>query len=113
MRSSAEKKEDVSSFFDQLEETAELICIYFPYPVYEISIFDESFIDNMADSLDKGLYAGTWWIQNGPEIQPLNEQRNQAKLLGVRAEQRGPGEQNFLGRAPSWHWPPRRRAPPL
>lgn len=63
VRSSAEKKEDVSSFFDQLEETAELICIYFPYPVYEISIFDESFIDNMADSLDKGLYAGTWWIQ--------------------------------------------------
>lgn len=50
--------------------------------------------------------AGTWWIRNGPEIQPLNEQRDQAKLLGVQAKQRCPGEQNFLGRAPPWHWPP-------
>ena len=30
--------------------------------------------------------AGTWWIRNGPEIQPLNEQRDQAKLLGISLE---------------------------
>ena len=50
--------------------------------------------------------AGTWWIRNGPEIQPLNEQRDQAKLLGVQAKPRCPGEQNFLGRATPGRAPP-------
>lgn len=86
---------------------------------YKAEIYDQNIRLNIARMVRANCamdgheckLAGTQQIQNGPEIQPQNEQRSQAKLLGVQTKHYCLGEQNFLGRAAPW--PPPQRALPL
>ncbi|MBQ8053359.1 MAG: hypothetical protein IJ198_06125 [Lachnospiraceae bacterium] len=65
IRSEERTQEGVKNAYEKVEKDGIAVetCILFPEPVYQVSLFDDDFIERMEASIDEGLIVGAWWLQ--------------------------------------------------